>query len=146
MPSYSMYFFPLCIAFRKCVSHKGPRDCCLHINMNLENAKTSGFYTWSNVHRSILQKLARKKFMLSQKMLFQLDTLAISSVWQTNLIYSDLFIQFFTTEPYACEPSSLPKYPPSKEMDVKLRDEEARRFCFFLRPYNFVDRFWTCSG
>ncbi|KAJ6410479.1 hypothetical protein OIU84_007262 [Salix udensis] len=36
--------------------------------------------------------------------------------------------EFFTTEPYACEPSSLPKYPPSKELDVKLRDEEARRF------------------
>ncbi|XP_031277313.1 probable serine/threonine-protein kinase At1g54610 isoform X1 [Pistacia vera] len=35
--------------------------------------------------------------------------------------------EFFTTEPHACEPSSLPKYPPSKEMDVKLRDEEARR-------------------
>ncbi|XP_054807878.1 probable serine/threonine-protein kinase At1g54610 [Prosopis cineraria] len=35
--------------------------------------------------------------------------------------------EFFATEPYACEPSSLPKYPPSKELDVKLRDEEARR-------------------
>ncbi|CAJ1974910.1 unnamed protein product [Sphenostylis stenocarpa] len=35
--------------------------------------------------------------------------------------------EFFTTEPHACEPSSLPKYPPSKELDVKLRDEEARR-------------------
>ncbi|XP_059304282.1 probable serine/threonine-protein kinase At1g54610 [Lycium ferocissimum] len=34
---------------------------------------------------------------------------------------------FFTTEPYPCEPSSLPKYPPSKEMDVKLRDEAVRR-------------------
>ncbi|XP_020254318.1 probable serine/threonine-protein kinase At1g54610 [Asparagus officinalis] len=34
---------------------------------------------------------------------------------------------FFTTPPYACEPSSLPQYPPSKEMDAKLRDEEARR-------------------
>lgn len=34
---------------------------------------------------------------------------------------------FFNTEPYACEPSELPKYPPSKELDVKLRDEEARR-------------------
>jgi len=39
-------------------------------------------------------------------------------------------LQFFTTEPYACEPSSLPKYPPSKELDVKLRDEEARRFVY----------------
>lgn len=36
-------------------------------------------------------------------------------------------MQFFTTKPYACDPSSLPKYPPSKEMDAKLRDEEARR-------------------
>ncbi|KAK1291862.1 putative serine/threonine-protein kinase [Acorus calamus] len=35
--------------------------------------------------------------------------------------------EFFTTKPYACEPSSLPQYPPSKEMDAKLRDEEARR-------------------
>uniref|UniRef100_A0A5B7B7D8 Protein kinase domain-containing protein n=1 Tax=Davidia involucrata TaxID=16924 RepID=A0A5B7B7D8_DAVIN len=35
--------------------------------------------------------------------------------------------EFFTTKPYACEPSSLPKYPPSKEMDAKLRDEESRR-------------------
>ncbi|KAK3005458.1 hypothetical protein RJ639_016329 [Escallonia herrerae] len=35
--------------------------------------------------------------------------------------------QFFTTLPHACDPSSLPKYPPSKEIDAKLRDEEARR-------------------
>ncbi|KAL3380312.1 hypothetical protein AABB24_000776 [Solanum stoloniferum] len=34
---------------------------------------------------------------------------------------------FFTTKPYACEPSILPKYPPSKEMDAKRRDEDARR-------------------
>ncbi|CAA2986785.1 probable serine threonine- kinase At1g54610 [Olea europaea subsp. europaea] len=34
---------------------------------------------------------------------------------------------FFTTKPFACDPSSLPKYPPSKEIDVKLREEEARR-------------------
>ncbi|OMO54722.1 hypothetical protein COLO4_36358 [Corchorus olitorius] len=38
-----------------------------------------------------------------------------------------LFRQFFTTEPLPCEPSSLPKYPPSKEIDAKQRDEEARR-------------------
>ncbi|KAJ7957200.1 Kinase family protein [Quillaja saponaria] len=35
--------------------------------------------------------------------------------------------EFFSSEPYACEPSDLPKYPPSKELDVKLRDEEAKR-------------------
>ncbi|KAJ0436389.1 putative protein-serine/threonine kinase CMGC-CDK-CRK7-CDK9 family [Helianthus annuus] len=40
---------------------------------------------------------------------------------------ASLSSDFFSTEPYACEPSELPKYPPSKELDVKLRDEEARR-------------------
>ncbi|XP_072979675.1 probable serine/threonine-protein kinase At1g54610 [Typha angustifolia] len=35
--------------------------------------------------------------------------------------------EFFTTKPYACEPMSLPKYPPSKEMDVRLREEKLRR-------------------
>ncbi|KAL5704094.1 [pyruvate dehydrogenase (acetyl-transferring)] kinase [Ranunculus cassubicifolius] len=34
---------------------------------------------------------------------------------------------FFTTKPYPCDPSTLPKYRPSKEFDAKLRDEEARR-------------------
>jgi hypothetical protein len=37
-------------------------------------------------------------------------------------------MQFFSTEPYACDPSSLPQYPPSKEIDAKRRDEEARRY------------------
>ncbi|KAM7274194.1 hypothetical protein ACFE04_028858 [Oxalis oulophora] len=35
--------------------------------------------------------------------------------------------EFFTTEPFACDPSSLPQYPPSKEMDAKRRDDKARR-------------------
>ncbi|XP_048596818.1 probable serine/threonine-protein kinase At1g09600 isoform X2 [Brassica napus] len=40
---------------------------------------------------------------------------------------STLNSKFFTTEPLPCEVSSLPKYPPSKELDAKVRDEEARR-------------------
>ncbi|KAK8519127.1 hypothetical protein V6N12_012354 [Hibiscus sabdariffa] len=35
--------------------------------------------------------------------------------------------EFFTTQPLDCDPSSLPKYPPSKEIDAKLQDEEYRR-------------------
>ncbi|CAL9770439.1 unnamed protein product [Musa acuminata subsp. burmannicoides] len=35
--------------------------------------------------------------------------------------------EYFTTKPLVCDPSSLPKYPPSKEFDAKRRDEEARR-------------------
>ncbi|GLT26357.1 hypothetical protein SLA2020_014320 [Shorea laevis] len=40
---------------------------------------------------------------------------------------SALKCEFFTTKPLPCDPSSLPKYPPSKEFDAKIRDEEARR-------------------
>ncbi|XAR54706.1 Cyclin-dependent kinase [Bertholletia excelsa] len=35
--------------------------------------------------------------------------------------------EFFATEPYACDPSTLPEYPPTKEIDAKRRDGEARR-------------------
>jgi hypothetical protein len=41
-------------------------------------------------------------------------------------------LQYFKTKPYACDPSSLPKYPPSKEFDVKRRDDDSRRFHFIL--------------
>ncbi|KAF3513304.1 hypothetical protein F2Q69_00001380 [Brassica cretica] len=41
---------------------------------------------------------------------------------------SALNSEFFTSEPLACDPSSLPKYPPSKELNIKLRDQEARRY------------------
>ncbi|CAM8990282.1 unnamed protein product [Rhodiola kirilowii] len=37
---------------------------------------------------------------------------------------SALKSEFFTTRPLPCDPSSLPKYPPSKEFDAKLREEE----------------------
>ncbi|KAK7302381.1 hypothetical protein RJT34_13269 [Clitoria ternatea] len=35
--------------------------------------------------------------------------------------------EFFTTKPLPCDPSILPKYPPSKEFDAKHREKEARR-------------------
>ncbi|XP_015901123.3 probable serine/threonine-protein kinase At1g09600 [Ziziphus jujuba] len=35
--------------------------------------------------------------------------------------------EFFITKPLPCDPSTLPKYPPSKEFNAKLRDEEVRR-------------------
>ncbi|KAI3964645.1 hypothetical protein MKX01_020462 [Papaver californicum] len=40
---------------------------------------------------------------------------------------SALKSEFFATKPLACGPSALPKYPPSKEFDAKVRVEEARR-------------------
>ncbi|PIN24656.1 Cdk activating kinase (CAK)/RNA polymerase II transcription initiation [Handroanthus impetiginosus] len=35
--------------------------------------------------------------------------------------------QFFTSNPLPCDPSSLPKYLPSKEFDAKLQEETRRR-------------------
>ncbi|CAL5340795.1 unnamed protein product [Camellia sinensis] len=35
--------------------------------------------------------------------------------------------EYFTTAPLPCDPSSFPKYLPSKEFDAKRREEEARR-------------------
>ncbi|XP_057979198.1 protein IMPAIRED IN BABA-INDUCED STERILITY 1-like isoform X2 [Malania oleifera] len=40
---------------------------------------------------------------------------------------SALQSEYFRTEPYACEPSSLPKYPPNKEIDTKSREEAQRK-------------------
>ncbi|KAG6751021.1 hypothetical protein POTOM_045538 [Populus tomentosa] len=40
---------------------------------------------------------------------------------------SALRSEFFRIEPLPADPSSLPKYSPCKELDAKLRDEEARR-------------------
>lgn len=37
------------------------------------------------------------------------------------------FSQYFKTKPFACDPSNLPKYPPSKEIDAKMRDEAKRQ-------------------
>ncbi|KAL9345077.1 hypothetical protein Peur_062752 [Populus x canadensis] len=40
---------------------------------------------------------------------------------------SALRSEFFRIEPLPSDPSSLPKYPPSKELDAKMRDQEVRR-------------------
>ncbi|XP_050218102.1 probable serine/threonine-protein kinase At1g54610 [Mercurialis annua] len=56
-----------------------------------------------------------------------IETLLAIDPAERQTASASLRSEFFSTKPYACEPSSLPKYPPSKEMDAKLRDEEARR-------------------
>ncbi|XWS30216.1 hypothetical protein CRYUN_Cryun24cG0098000 [Craigia yunnanensis] len=40
---------------------------------------------------------------------------------------SSLMSEYFHTKPYACDPSSLPKYTPNKEIDAKQRDELRRK-------------------
>ncbi|KAL0799760.1 hypothetical protein Bca101_054935 [Brassica carinata] len=40
---------------------------------------------------------------------------------------TSLLSQYFATKPYACDPSSLPVYSPSKEIDAKHREETTRK-------------------
>ncbi|KAL5079248.1 hypothetical protein RYX36_007669 [Vicia faba] len=40
---------------------------------------------------------------------------------------SALLSEYFNTKPYACNPSNLPKYTPSKEMDAKGYEETSRK-------------------
>ncbi|XP_045813426.1 probable serine/threonine-protein kinase At1g54610 [Trifolium pratense] len=56
-----------------------------------------------------------------------IDTLLAIDPVERKSATDALRSEFFNTEPYACDPSSLPEYPPTKEMDVKRRDDEARR-------------------
>ncbi|KAH7431680.1 hypothetical protein KP509_08G060900 [Ceratopteris richardii] len=62
-----------------------------------------------------------------QSALSTLETLLAIEPADRGTASSALKSEFFTTKPLACDPSSLPKYPPSKEFDAKVRDEEARR-------------------
>ncbi|CAN6278873.1 unnamed protein product [Urochloa humidicola] len=54
-----------------------------------------------------------------------LDTLLDIEPLARGTAASALESDFFRTKPLACDPGSLPKYPPSKEYDAKLRGQEA---------------------
>lgn len=56
-----------------------------------------------------------------------LDVLLAVEPEPRGTAFSALDSEFFKTKPLPCDPSSLPKYPPTKEIDVKFRDEDARR-------------------
>ncbi|KAG4166211.1 hypothetical protein ERO13_A13G117200v2 [Gossypium hirsutum] len=62
-----------------------------------------------------------------QSALSLVDKLLAMEPENRGSVASALRAQFFTTEPLPCDPASLPKYPPSKELDIKRRDDEARR-------------------
>ncbi|KAM7269670.1 hypothetical protein ACFE04_025167 [Oxalis oulophora] len=56
-----------------------------------------------------------------------IDTLLSVEPYKRGTASSALASEYFMTEPYACEPSSLPIYPPSKEIDAKHREEAKRK-------------------
>lgn len=86
----------------------------------------------SKVSSPQLDMLSLRAFTVTDEVFICRIWNALSFLWPNlDLLFFD---QFFTTEPFACDPSSLPKSPPSKEMDLKLRDEAARRcLALFIR-------------
>ncbi|KAM7520698.1 hypothetical protein LguiB_019660 [Lonicera macranthoides] len=55
-----------------------------------------------------------------------LETFLSIETYKRGTASSALESEYFNTKPYACDPSSFPRYPPNKEIDAKFR-EEARR-------------------
>ncbi|XP_072973190.1 protein IMPAIRED IN BABA-INDUCED STERILITY 1-like isoform X2 [Typha angustifolia] len=56
-----------------------------------------------------------------------LETLLSVEPYKRGTASTALSSEYFKTKPYACKPSSLPKYPPNKEIDAKNREESRRR-------------------
>ncbi|CAD5333471.1 unnamed protein product [Arabidopsis thaliana] len=64
---------------------------------------------------------------LSATGVYLLETLLSMEPDKRGTASSALNSEYFLTRPYACDPSSLPKYPPNKEMDAKYRDDMRRK-------------------
>ncbi|XP_019451207.1 PREDICTED: probable serine/threonine-protein kinase At1g54610 isoform X1 [Lupinus angustifolius] len=56
-----------------------------------------------------------------------LETFLSIDPYKRGTASSALMSEYFNTMPYACSPSNLPKYPPSKEMDAKNRGDASRK-------------------
>ncbi|GJS68072.1 probable serine/threonine-protein kinase [Tanacetum coccineum] len=56
-----------------------------------------------------------------------IETLLSVEPYKRGTASSALASEYFKTKPYACDPLSLPKYPPNKEIDAKHREDAARK-------------------
>lgn len=71
------------------------------------------------------------------------------SISNSILIQRPYHFQYFKTKPYACDPSTLPIYPPSKEIDAKHREESRwgwyslHILCRVIRKYALVVTYST---
>lgn len=90
-------------------------------------------HTFKPYERCIAQKFKD----LEPSTLSLLETLLSIDPDMRGTATDALSSEFFRTEPYACEPSSLPRHPPCKEMDIKLKYEKHKRK---LRANGSVER------
>ncbi|XP_062009855.1 cyclin-dependent kinase C-2 C-like [Rosa rugosa] len=56
-----------------------------------------------------------------------LQTLLSVEPYNRGTASSALMSEYFRTKPYACDPAKLPKYPPTKEMDAKSREDAQKK-------------------
>ncbi|CAH8306117.1 unnamed protein product [Eruca vesicaria subsp. sativa] len=89
-------------------------------NPNLKHANQLGKPQFKRKVREVFKDFSPEALSLVDRLL-ALDPVERQTA--TDALMSD----FFMTEPLACDPSELPKYPPTKEIDAKKRDEEYRR-------------------
>ncbi|CAH8336788.1 unnamed protein product [Eruca vesicaria subsp. sativa] len=73
------------------------------------------------------RKLSEMFKDLPKSVLLLLETLLSIDPDHRSTAYSALESEYFKTKPFACDPSHLPKYPPSKEIDANKRDGENRK-------------------
>ncbi|GJN21344.1 hypothetical protein PR202_gb08813 [Eleusine coracana subsp. coracana] len=74
--------------------------------------------------RPYRRKIAETFKDFSPTALALLDTMLAIEPSARGTAASALDSEFFRTKPLACDPASLPKYPPSKEYDAKLRGQQ----------------------
>lgn len=85
-------------------------------------------HLWTSIGKILTRRCLSETFKdFPSSVLTILDVLLAIEPESRGSAASALQSEFFKLEPLPCSPSSLPKYPPSKEFDAKLRDEEARR-------------------
>ncbi|XP_056693217.1 probable serine/threonine-protein kinase At1g54610 isoform X2 [Spinacia oleracea] len=77
--------------------------------------------------RPYRRRVAERFQDISAPALALIETLLSIDPASRGTATSALDSEFFTSEPLACDPSTLPKYPPSKEIDARRREEEIRR-------------------
>ncbi|KAL9243810.1 hypothetical protein vseg_017652 [Gypsophila vaccaria] len=77
--------------------------------------------------RPYRKRLAERFQDISGPALALIETLLSMEPASRGTASSALNSEFFTTIPFACDPSTLPKHPPSKEIDARKREEAARR-------------------
>ncbi|KAK9073244.1 hypothetical protein SSX86_007568 [Deinandra increscens subsp. villosa] len=56
-----------------------------------------------------------------------IETLLSVEPYKRGTASSALASEYFKTKPYGCDPSSLPKYSPNKEIDAKHREDSRRK-------------------